>query len=357
MTGMFSRVIWIWPSWDEDSHSDAYVWAPSSSGWSSDPHDCHEPDTVVFCQCKLMNNKPECYHLNRSATLWKDAILKTRSCKAEVTYKWEMVRDKEAVKLMRTGEWISGEENVVLDIDQDFFGCESGAQVLLQNGIAWSIVDELNEILSQLFCIKDILDETAVNNILMKLLESIITHIKFSKNNRRLFNFILKRVKYVITKLPEISCPQSKHFRQKLLTGIARLLTQLDSDQLKTMQKVGFCLGSNKEDKLPIRFRYLQVCHGLNTPNESVITFHMPTLDELNHSFQRVKSLLTTSSSNIIRPNLVTIARSLRDGYTPKSLAPAIEKGLLHTVLKDVFGPLNVHYDQNLMGGKSGRRY
>jgi len=54
----------------------------------------------------------------------------------------------------------------------------------------------------------------------------------------------------------------------------------------------------------------------------------------------------------------VTIARSMRDGYTSKPNFDLIEDGLLH-VLKGAFPEkeLRLVYDEDLMSGAEGRRW
>ena len=53
------------------------------------------------------------------------------------------------------------------------------------------------------------------------------------------------------------------------------------------------------------------------------------------------------------RPVLVTICRSVRDGYTIPAVWHQIESGLMQ-ILEQVWGPLDVTYDKNLLGGKGG---
>ena len=43
------------------------------------------------------------------------------------------------------------EKHVILDIDEDFFGVQSGVQVLIDTGIQLDVVDEIDKVLPQLF--------------------------------------------------------------------------------------------------------------------------------------------------------------------------------------------------------------
>ena len=40
---------------------------------------------------------------------------------------------------------------MILDIDEDFFGVQSGVQVLIDTGIQLDVVDEIDKVLTQLF--------------------------------------------------------------------------------------------------------------------------------------------------------------------------------------------------------------
>ncbi len=51
--------------------------------------------------------------------------------------------------------------------------------------------------------------------------------------------------------------------------------------------------------------------------------------------------------SSALRPGLITIARSVRDGYTPREAWPAIERRTL-AALREALGPLDVRYDRGL---------
>lgn len=53
------------------------------------------------------------------------------------------------------------------------------------------------------------------------------------------------------------------------------------------------------------------------------------------------------------RPVLVTLCRSVRDGYAPSALWRQIETGVL-AALAAQYGPLDVRFDANLLGGPLG---
>jgi hypothetical protein len=65
---------------------------------------------------------------------------------------------------------------------------------------------------------------------------------------------------------------------------------------------------------------------------------------EIRATAHQLAAMLRRSA---LRPGLVTIARSVRDGYTPRDAWPAIERWTLAT-LREALSPLEVRYDRGL---------
>jgi hypothetical protein len=65
---------------------------------------------------------------------------------------------------------------------------------------------------------------------------------------------------------------------------------------------------------------------------------------EMRSTAHRLAAMLRRSA---LRPGLVTIARSVRDGYTPRDAWPAIERWTL-AALREALGPLELRYDRGL---------
>lgn len=65
---------------------------------------------------------------------------------------------------------------------------------------------------------------------------------------------------------------------------------------------------------------------------------------EIRATARQLAEMLRESA---LRPRLVTIARSVRDGYTPRDAWPAIERWTL-AALREALGPLELRYDRGL---------
>ena len=62
-----------------------------------------------------------------------------------------------------------------------------------------------------------------------------------------------------------------------------------------------------------------------------------------------------TAAAGARRRLLVTVSRSVRDGYTPRSLAGRIEDGVLTALRRQRrSGAMTVVYDSDLLGGRDG---
>src|SRR4029079_8225824 len=68
---------------------------------------------------------------------------------------------------------------------------------------------------------------------------------------------------------------------------------------------------------------------------------------------RRLHALEVALRNEKTTPVLVTICRSMRDGYTNPHLWKQIESGILELLGKS-YGKLDVVYDRNLMGGVLG---
>lgn len=123
----------------------------------------------------------------------------------------------------------------------------------------------------------------------------------------------------------------------------------LSAKQIATLKKIGFCLTTTINSYLPLTNPGFQICMGSNTPVDSMVLAHRPTKNE---TILRTSTLLKILNS-LHRPRLVTVCRSVRDGYTPRFQYYLIEHGVMKAI-SSVFSNVKVHYDPWLLGGKHG---
>ena len=104
------------------------------------------------------------------------------------------------------------------------------------------------------------------------------------------------------------------------------------------------------------RFHHIKLCTGANFPgNSSAVMEHLADDAELDQQLARVKHILQELAVSSGPPILVTICRSGRDGYVPRTQQQYIERGLVQ-IIKKVFHiqDYRIHYDRNLYAGVRG---
>ena len=127
-------------------------------------------------------------------------------------------------------------------------------------------------------------------------------------------------------------------------------LVNIPTAQLKAILEIGFCMQTSPRSYSDPGF---QICHGANPPNSTVVTVHMPGENELRLRLSRLRRLVEAKSYPT--PSMVTLCRSVRDGYSPVPYFSKIEKSVLSSILNSRAGVrYNVVYDKNLLGGKKG---
>ncbi|KAK3091069.1 hypothetical protein FSP39_016892 [Pinctada imbricata] len=89
-------------------------------------------------------------------------------------------------------------------------------------------------------------------------------------------------------------------------------------------------------------------------PGDDVAHIHETNPEEIKNRTANINIMLSALKS--FTPSLITVCRSIRDGYTPRKHFKLIEKDILETA-ETCFRNLRVHYDSDLQGGKSGWRY
>ena len=133
------------------------------------------------------------------------------------------------------------------------------------------------------------------------------------------------------------------------MARIVKTLKGYTSKQLELLYKIGFCM----ESKIGVtskRLHFFGICHGMTGPQSPHIVEHIPTTEEVDKQLLKLQEIL----SLLPKPRLVTVARSIRNGFTPRELFPYFEWDILTSVQKNFPGYHSVHYDSDLLGGPPG---
>jgi len=298
-------------------------------------------------------------------------------CHIKTDYTSEYVSDHHAVDRMTASpHWLTPGDagGVIIDIDEDFFGCESPSDQLagrLGNGSSgWKYVELIDGALAAFLCPLTADDESTADRFARRLVRLVMDVCRRRIATERCRPPGLDAViKSAFVGRPSLFCGSTASGAKAAWVSLAELLAGVPVRVLLGMLDVGFCLNTaprTHDFRRRPNVGDFAVCYGANEPNSTLVYHHTPSPDELDaqlRSFDRlVVELLRQTEATAVgvggrqrRPLLVTVSRSVRDGYTPRSLAANIERGIL-TALRQQrrSGTMTVVYDKDLLGGRRG---
>lgn len=201
--------------------------------------------------------------------------------------------------------------------------------------------EKINEYLSEMFCVESVRNEQRLSPALVSILRSNCTSpldddcVSTSTSDHAAVQRAACR---------NISTNINTH-----ITRLKAYITQnLNSRQLDAMLRSEFCLETSPNTARIAVYKQhnpITVCVGANGPHSQNSIFFTPTLARVQKDMNNVRAMVSQIQSNI---ELVTIARSNRDGYVPRQLQTNIEEGLLTLLQSEIRSNTNVTYDPNL---------
>lgn len=378
LAGLIQRYIWVWPAWDFEEHrneSDHEI-IEVQVGWRTFYPQNGKP-VRQLCGCARpkpsqknpgSNSEWVCRdHDDDSIEPNAGPIISSYRCTVEMNGTVEMVSETKAVRLLQEGGWITTEDSLLLDIDEDYYGCESSGMPLYSAGLTESIIDTLSDLLGKFLCVRSVRQEyladfffhTVIQTILdLKKNECSIAHphvncLTYFQLDKALIEMIPHFVSSLqADKYNVLLCMTEEKMNFIMMQVILRLLEDLNVAQLQALDYVGVCLRTAPTNYF-FEENSLHVCHGPNTPNHTDVTFHVPTEAENKERTVLLKQMLSLLPR---QPSAVTVCRSVRDGYTPWRYFASLEDAVFST-LQNVFsdiGEKSFHFDENLLGGKGG---
>jgi len=142
MAQLVSRFIWIWPTWDieQASRGRPHESASVELGWFWVDKSI---EAIDFCRCEHLlgvngAGLRRCVYIN--ATTDEETTMPSELCHVKTDYISEYVSADHAVnKMTSSRRWLAAGDagGVIIDIDEDFFGCESPADQLAGQTCAW----------------------------------------------------------------------------------------------------------------------------------------------------------------------------------------------------------------------------
>lgn len=348
MSQMLQRVVWIHPFWKTEEV--LYRSKRLNIGRT-----LYEGQDYV-CECEKVRSTPEFCNIEVNGRVLQVA---SNLCTLHHTVKREAIRDVYArTRLPVEKSWLAG-NNVVLTIDEDFFGVRSPARQLQATGMSWSDVTAVSNAVRQLICPKLPSHEKMADRWFYGLVDAMRTDCQSAKERKawcsdgeaatkKFFHSFRSDLTF-----SKIFCRRKeKENYQPAFVELWTILRRLTDNQLLELLRVGVCLAQSMRTAVVPQF---QLCIGHNAPNSSAVSEHYPSAAELSQQYARLRAILSALPT---RPRLITLARSSRDGYVPRDLQADIERNVLQ-ILREVYKvrEADIIFDRFLLNGRQADWY
>ncbi|XP_067670757.1 UPF0489 protein C5orf22 homolog [Haliotis asinina] len=360
-TGLIKRFIWVWPPYSEVDKP--YIAMNVEAGLMYT-----EENELVMCFCMESNHtsfEHSCVRVQQPE--YEDEDEKYFSIERNMCHDMtlggivEIVSTHKARELAKSGTWIKASDSVILDIDEDFYACEAVSAPLYDAGMNEDDIDSLSLYIGKILCTDNAKDEMEADRYFQKLLKAVQETLKHCRSGRLGVETCESNHAFteaVLALMPDMTITRDimclpKESTQFMLVNLVERLKRCSDTQLQHIARIGVCMYASPRSTNFNRNNAMILCKGCNGPNSTQVIFHSTTDKEIATTTRNLKEILTQA----FIPKVVTVCRSVRDGYTPRKQFPLIEEGVL-SVLKAVY-PNHVtddtiHYDSELLGGREG---
>lgn len=375
MAGLIKRVIWIWPIWDKRNHDAGYYLHQKIDlgvGIVPDPENKNKKQRV-FCMCEPNMTNPSvkiCRYIPAEEVENEEEadgrIIDNFLCKIRKTIIFEEIREDKAYDKITRGKFLNENENILLDIDEDYYGCTHAVQPLINVNMTMETIKLINSVLEQLICPKSLAHEKMADELLVEVLSLFkkpnhcnkagkfdskgLFPCKIDARAKEGMDILTKRL--WSSKHGLLACSKRKGTSETMMIDhLLDMFKHMSMGQVRVLGKVGFCLTTTLKSYEPTSDSAFHICHGANVPGESVVLIHNPVNSEIPLRTKVLRKILHTIEP--YKPKMTTLCRSVRDGYTPRRLFKQIEHDVVKA-LNDSFKHVRFNYDEGLLGGKNG---
>ena len=346
LVGIIDRVIWVKPSW---------VMGKSNASHLLEIGTYRKGNIEIYCMCiKVVTEtkKKSCFYLDRDREGSSVVKIAQKDCVVVKRIVYIEINENKFLHLSRkdTREWGN---NFLLDIDEDYFGVDSDVARLLEAGVGLKYIDAINYQLHNLYCPVTVKVEQLTNE---QVSEAIVTMIgaklhDFAKETIiKLVSSSLLRNSSKINFCDSGDLLKHANTASKLVTTLSELTVR----QLSVVLRTKFCLQSSPI--LQHRPTFI-LCHGKLFPWETKTMYYRANHTNVIHRAGKLENFMEKLGELDIKFQIITMARSIRDGYTPRSTFQLIERTLitmLHRSLAKHGIGVEEEYDGNLLFGRSG---
>ncbi|XP_067929599.1 uncharacterized protein [Watersipora subatra] len=353
-TGLITRFIWIWPNWMQEDYADLY--GNHTTGlvdlgtftYKEEQAATKTGMCVCFKQVQKDGKTSKAFvdELKRNCLYAKPELepymldgVKCSVKRANVRFDFlserHIVLQRINISAMLLKESLS---RVIVDIDEDYFGCENSEEILHASGIDSATLEEMNDRLLPLFCPKTSNEEKKLSMLIPTLLAADCMQHKRSCLSSAVF-----------TANRQSLCTNVTDFNENFQRLRAFTEKELKEPRLRSVVDFGFCMRTSPNTAkvvLGIEKNAMRVC--LKEGTSTTRSLFKPTRKEILKNSLKVQQIL----QGIDGVQQVTIARSNRDGFVARSLQKEIEQTILQMIGNLCRGrhvKPNIIYDSNLM--------
>ncbi|XP_066928821.1 UPF0489 protein C5orf22 homolog [Clytia hemisphaerica] len=348
LTGFVDRIIWVQPDWLSQDLAEIQV---VYVGYTINKHDPKETKTSCMCNKDYRKSDKKfskwlCFYLaaaveNQTVFVSQDNCLKVQPMR------FFMFSETVFKQVFQVGSLKAG--HVIIDIDEDYFGVEGGVQKMIDGGIPKEVIRNIDNLMPDLFCVNSIMAEQRLNKAVQTMFYEL--YISSEKSTlEHLKETVMKHTqKYFCGRNDALTFERFTNYLQK----------HTNKEILRTLASTKYCLFESLQLQVDKRLdagHEFALCHGTIYPENT-----------LNDLFTDSKNGIETRRDNLSKmldfiyastqPCLITIARSLRDGYVPREQQRFIERNVRKAVdqtLRKVKMTSQTIFDENLVFGEKG---
>ena len=348
MKGLINKVVWIKPSWDSESGvvsiTRCYVGSTKVN------------NTNQVCLCQQGRNETQweqsldCFWYNRAEDPESNTSMvpiERKACKMIHAFKYISIGENDVIGSLKLGNI----KNAIIDIDEDYYGVESGVGNFIRKGVAESDQKDFDYYLGFLYCPRSIKDERMINDQLLGIFNRLL-HLIEDNDEENVGRLLQEEI---VRSTQQYMC-HTQH-QEEIIKELIKHILSLSTNETKSLSNLKFCSYSRPHSHV-IKSLYgksdksFGICHGTIFPNDTLNQIYVGSIDDVIKRGLRMRNILTHLIFHV-ELKLVTIARSLRDGYTPRDQQRLIERTVLKNLNESLlkFGKRpKVIYDEQRFG-------
>ena len=168
LKGLINNVIWIQPMWNKGSRVTEYF--NSYVGLTID-----DENETIMCMCEKPAFKTEGDEDEFECTVsgenenGEDEEIPEEECRKLKSFSSIIINEKQFLKRLK----LRGFKNIILDIDEDYFGTESGVQNYIEKGISLNTTMITDAYFPSIFCPYTNEEEEYLNEALQRIFDNL----------------------------------------------------------------------------------------------------------------------------------------------------------------------------------------